>query len=564
MTYRRRLSLAFMGVALLPLVFFALGVRRELVARLSDLYLRRATSLVAVVESDLVEEGRNIRRTLASVTDVMRDDNRLWVAVAAERPEDRVYLRDYAGEAMRLAGLDMLEILREDGTILSSGHFRNEFGRVQPHLAPALARAERGVALLEARTAEQPLLVLAGIDSLALAGQEYFVVGGVAVIGGFLGRLVPGGDFQVRLRRKEDSSGTTEEGAVVVREIPMALVDGETGVIEHAHLAIAQRQDELSSLKSRVNQWFLIASGAAALIGLVTAAWLGSLISKPLVDLAGKTRQVDLDRLDVDFSTKRGDEVGELSTLLGALTERLRASVVRLRDAERRAAVGDLARQVNHDVKNGLIPIRNVVRHLAQVAASDPNALPAVFAERRGTLESSIGYLETLAKNYARLSQPVVRQPCNVNEVIRATVRDVAFGPHCRFTLTLDDREPLMTGDSVMLRRIVENLVGNAVDSLDGRAGGISVSTSIETTPAGDAVRIDVADSGSGMTEAQLNRAFDDFFSTKTEGTGLGLSIVRRLVLDLSGTIRVETEPDVGTRVILSFPCKQGSAGERL
>jgi signal transduction histidine kinase len=148
--------------------------------------------------------------------------------------------------------------------------------------------------------------------------------------------------------------------------------------------------------------------------------------------------------------------------------------------------------------------------------------------------------------------------------VIRATVRDVAFGPHCRFTLTLDDREPLMTGDSVMLRRIVENLVGNAVDSLDGRAGEISVSTSIETAPAGDAVRIDVADSGSGMTEAQLNRAFDDFFSTKTEGTGLGLSIVRRLVLDLSGTIRVETEPDVGTRVILSFPCKQGSAGERL
>jgi signal transduction histidine kinase len=67
-------------------------------------------------------------------------------------------------------------------------------------------------------------------------------------------------------------------------------------------------------------------------------------------------------------------------------------------------------------------------------------------------------------------------------------------------------------------------------------------------------VRIAVADTGRGMSQAELQRAFDDFYSTKEGGTGLGLSIVRRLILDLNGVLRVETEPGVGTRVIVELP----------
>ena len=93
------------------------------------------------------------------------------------------------------------------------------------------------------------------------------------------------------------------------------------------------------------------------------------------------------------------------------MTARLRTSAARLRDAERRAAMGDLARQVNHDIKNGLVPIRNVLRHLDEVARHEPEPLAAMFAERRGTLESSVSYLETLARNYARLSPAATPGP---------------------------------------------------------------------------------------------------------------------------------------------------------
>jgi signal transduction histidine kinase len=75
----------------------------------------------------------------------------------------------------------------------------------------------------------------------------------------------------------------------------------------------------------------------------------------------------------------------------------------------------------------------------------------------------------------------------------------------------------------------------------------------------GPSVRVTIADTGPGMTRAELDRAFDDFYTTKAGGTGLGLSIVRRLILDLGGALRIETEPGAGTRAILEIPA--GPAG---
>ena len=70
-------------------------------------------------------------------------------------------------------------------------------------------------------------------------------------------------------------------------------------------------------------------------------------------------------------------------------------------------------------------------------------------------------------------------------------------------------------------------------------------------------MRVTVTDTGPGMSRAELDRAFDDFHTTKAGGTGLGLSIVRRLVLDLGGALRIETAPGAGTRAIVELPVRR-------
>ncbi len=141
--------------------------------------------------------------------------------------------------------------------------------------------------------------------------------------------------------------------------------------------------------------------------------------------------------------------------------------------------------------------------------------------------------------------------PCDANAVARA-VASTALPPRSA-ALVLDLAEPLppVRADALVLRRILENLVTNACDALDGRGGTITITTA---GAAGGGAEITVADTGTGMTRDQLNRAFDDFFTTKAGGTGLGLSIVRRLVADLGGALRVETEPGAGTRVMVTLP----------
>jgi Signal transduction histidine kinase len=96
-------------------------------------------------------------------------------------------------------------------------------------------------------------------------------------------------------------------------------------------------------------------------------------------------------------------------------------------------------------------------------------------------------------------------------------------------------------GDPIALRRILENLIANAVDSLESKPGRITVSTQVVDRDGGlPAVQVTVADTGRGVSADEAGRIFNDFYTTKQGGTGLGLSIVRRLVMDLHGTLGVE------------------------
>ena len=137
-------------------------------------------------------------------------DNRFRLAAVAELESERNYLLDYAGSAMRLTGLSMLQIEDADGRIVSSGHFRNEHGRVEAGLTAKLAKtlkdAPSGVALLTTRSPEREFLSLVRSESLQIGGRTFTLIGGVAVDEAFLARLArdraiavsllyPGGGF---------------------------------------------------------------------------------------------------------------------------------------------------------------------------------------------------------------------------------------------------------------------------------------------------------------------------------------------------------------------------------
>ena len=564
MSFRTRLFLGILIAVLLPLGALAYGVRREMERRLTAEYEGRVGSMAEVIAADLARESGTVAARLRALSADLGHNNRFRLAALQGDASSRRYLLDYAAEAMSLSGLSMLQVQDSAGRILSSGHFRNEFDQLQPALPRLLSSARSGMTLVRTRTPEIPLVALARVDSFRVGGRPFTVVGGMEAESWLLDRLARGRDLEVSLTYP-GMQHAPAAGARVVREIHLPYLDllaGNGSALDTARFLVTQSLGTLQALQRSVDRWFLLAVGLTVAAALTLAGWLSARISRPLRELAQKTSQIDLDRLDQSFYSERQDEIGALSRLLGGMTDRLRNSSARLREAERRAAVGDLARQVNHDIKNGLAPIRNVLRHFSQVARQEPALLPVVFEERRGTLDSSVEYLETLARNYARLSPTIERTPCDVNTAVEEVLRNTVADGTALHT-SLSPRLPKALGETLMLRRILENLVGNAVDSLEGRSGG---AVTVTTEPAGGdgeppGVRIIVADTGSGMTRKELDHAFDDFYTTKPDGTGLGLSIVRRLILDLNGTLRVETEPGAGTRFVVELPAVPGGRG---
>jgi signal transduction histidine kinase len=224
--------------------------------------------------------------------------------------------------------------------------------------------------------------------------------------------------------------------------------------------------------------------------------------------------------------------------------------VARLQEAERQATLGELARQVNHDLRNAITPLRNVMRHLNQVAEESPAELSAVYRDRRATLDSGLQYLESLAGNWRKLAPRSERVPCDLAAIVRQVAAGrlrIEGGP---VVVSAGEVPAVVTADPVGLRRVVENLVANACESLEGPGGTVE----IRWEKAPGSLRLRVHDTGRGIAAADRERIFDDFYTTKRDGQGLGLSVVRRLVGDFEGRVEVTSEPGRGTEVVVTLP----------
>jgi signal transduction histidine kinase len=557
MTFRTRILLACLTVAAVPLLILATGARHVVRERLTMQYRQRVAESSALVRRELDRSAAATDARLRALAQRAVDEPDTRAALLD--PATRALLLDYAPAALSVAGLDFLLLLDGDGTVLSSGHFRSDYGRTLPALAAHLAAAA-GPAVVSAHRPTGAFLVLARARPFDLAGRRFALVGGMEIDSAFAARLTGGStDLTVTLEQPGAQPIAATEVAVAGHfDIPFIADDGvQAGT---ARWTIMHSLAPLNATVRLVDRWFVIALGTALLLAFVTARIVAVRVTRPLEELARNASRVELTRYDARLATRRQDEIGSLSRLLDRMVQRLRTAARQLRDAERRATVGDMARQVNHDIRNGLLPIRNVIRHFAEVAREAPAELGAVFNERAGTLQGGIGYLENLATNYARLTPRTERQPCDVNALLHNLVRDAAVPGDDRVKLELSPALPPASADPVALRRALENLAINAVESLADASGRVTLRT--RTGGGGDDRRviIDVVDTGTGIGAAELDRIFDDFYTTKERGTGLGLSIVRRLITDMGGRVNVESEAGRGTTFTIELPADRSGS----
>jgi signal transduction histidine kinase len=225
-------------------------------------------------------------------------------------------------------------------------------------------------------------------------------------------------------------------------------------------------------------------------------------------------------------------------------------------EAERSAALRESARQVAHELKNPLTPIRFAVARLKGKATPE-------IAEAVEVLEVETARLDAMARSFAqfgRLPEGPAAQ-VDLGELARYAAR-ATTAPGVSIDVDVAEDAPMIQGHYEALSRALANVVINAVDACDG-GGQVTLSvraSMIEGRPAAEVV---VSDTGRGIDPEKLPRIFEPYVTTKAGGTGLGLAIVRQTILAHDGLVDASSVPGSGTSIRLVLPAN-GKAGPSL
>lgn len=306
----------------------------------------------------------------------------------------------------------------------------------------------------------------------------------------------------------------------------------------------------------------------AILVTLAVLVFWSLLASRAIVGpvraLVAATRRVATGDLAVSVPARGGPELGELAGAFNQMATELALGRERLVALKREEAWSEMARQVAHEVKNPLQPMR-LAAQLLQRARSDRDPRAEMVADRlANTVLEQIENLDRIASDFRAFAgiAPAQRVPVRIDDWL-AQQRDqctgLFAGKPLRLELVTAAGDARVAIDGNAMARVLVNLLQNAIE-----AAPAGVHVRIASRTANDRVVVEIADDGPGVADAVLARLFEPYFTTKSSGTGLGLAICRRLVEAHGGTLRLVTSSSRGTTFAIELPIDQAErAGRR-
>jgi len=237
--------------------------------------------------------------------------------------------------------------------------------------------------------------------------------------------------------------------------------------------------------------------------------------------------------------------------------------LTQLQKAQRAEAWREVARRIAHEIKNPLTPIQLSAQRLRKRYLNQFGQDGVIFDECTKTIITQVEELKNLVNEFSSFARMPAANPTPnpLNDIIREAMVLYEEGhKHIRFEFRPDDRIPVFNLDKEQIKRVMVNLLNNAVAAVDavaGKDGGGQILIESQLDPLMNLARIEVADNGCGVALEDKPLLFEPYFSTKPSGTGLGLAIVNTIISDHHGYIRVKDNLPRGSRFIIELPIKQ-------
>lgn len=308
--------------------------------------------------------------------------------------------------------------------------------------------------------------------------------------------------------------------------------------------------DKIAAAKRHATMLMLGITGLVILLVAIISHFIGKNLANPIKKLVRFTQKVAEGDLEGRCEVKTHDEIGDLATAFNQMTRDLRNSRVELIGAERLATAGKMAASFAHEIRNPLSSMRMVAQMLLR------NQEPATEKQKQSVAHilEEIERIDVIVKGFMNFARPASLElaPHNLNQALQAVLNLMEANlNHHQIALVkrFDTHLPVISFDLDKFKQAFMNIVLNAMDAMP--EGG---SLTIVTLRDSDDVRIDVSDTGGGISPEVLTRLFEPFFTTKPQGTGLGLANAKRVFEQHGGDIQIKSVIGSGTTVSLRMP----------
>lgn len=333
----------------------------------------------------------------------------------------------------------------------------------------------------------------------------------------------------------------------------MPFTDKRGRVLGYLNLPYFARQSQLEKeisayLVTLINVYVLLFA-----LTVLIAIFFGNYLTRPLRIIQDKMSKLTLGKPNELIEWNEKDEIGNLVSEYNRMISELSKSAEMLARSERELAWREMAKQVAHEIKNPLTPMKLSIQHLKKIwKDKSPDIDEKIDSVTKMLIEQidTLSHIANEFSNFAKMPK-ANEEKINIKNILGNIVELYKDSASITLVDKCNDTNCTVMADKEQLLRVFNNLVKNAIQAIpEDRAGVVEIKISVKNND----VVVAIKDNGSGISETAMDKIFMPNFTTKTAGMGLGLAMVKNIVETSRGKIWFETTKDVGTTFYVSLP----------
>ena len=292
------------------------------------------------------------------------------------------------------------------------------------------------------------------------------------------------------------------------------------------------------------------------LLGGIVSLFITNSITSTFTLISERMKRINLGKENEQIEWNRDDEIGALVMEYNKMVKKLEESAKTLAQTEREGAWKEMAKQVAHEIKNPLTPMKLSLQFLQKSIENNSPNINELAKNVSNTIIEQINHLSNIANAFSQFAYigDAHKEVFDLNELLRSVVLLYDISDHISIERNLVQNNVIIKADKTQINRLFTNLLLNAIQSVpEGRSTRIVIAQQIK----GNAIVTEIRDNGQGIDDVAMAKIFTPNFTTKSSGTGLGLAMCKRIVEQSEGAIWFNTAVGVGTSFFVELPMIQ-------